>query len=140
MKLKSVVISASAAMVCGAPVMLAPTASAQVGNCWLSESERQPAHVILVPNELPCSGNQIQLVTQGDEVANLTNLLGTAPLVTITMKCADGTELREVNYPLTTRTSYFSKPGCAAKNFARVSAMNFKPSDIVGKLKIRLVD
>ena len=127
-----------AALGFGAPVILAPAASAQVGNCWMAESERAPHHVILTPNETPCAGDEIQLVTQGDEIANLTTLLGTAPLVTITMKCANGTELREENYPLTQRTTYFSFPGCQAKNFARVSTMNFLPSQIVGKLKIRL--
>jgi|688.fasta_scaffold811467_1 hypothetical protein len=120
------------------PVSMAPAATAQTSNCWLSEAERNPAHIILTANEEGCTGNEIQLVTQGSEVANLTAAIGTTPLITITLKCRDNTELRIENYPLVDRTSYFPKPGCAVKNFARVSMMNFKPSDIVGKLKIRL--
>jgi hypothetical protein len=115
----------------------APMAAAD--NCWYSESVRNPHNVILTPNTEECFGTEIQLVTQGDEIATLTTALGEPPIVTLTLKCRDGSELRVENYALVDRTTYFPYPsGCEAKNFARVSTINFLPTQIVGKLKIRL--
>lgn len=132
MKFKFMLIAAAAGAAWAAPAAFAE-------NCWYAESSRQPHHVILTPNTDVCYGTEVQLVTQGDEVANLTAELGEAPIVTISLKCREGYEFVAENYALTSRTSYFPYPsGCTAKNFARVSTVNFLPSQIAGKLKIRL--